>query len=112
MTAKPFLKLKTTEEAWAALAGHYEAHGRDFDLREAFARDPGRFAALGVEAPEIYADLSKNLWDLATHKLLIELADSGPSAEIGGALQQVLQRAAQLFGEADAALKAGTVRLV
>jgi hypothetical protein len=28
--------------AWAALQGHYEAHGRDFDLREAFARDPQR----------------------------------------------------------------------
>jgi len=23
--------------AWAALRGHHEAHGRDFDLREAFA---------------------------------------------------------------------------
>ena len=40
-------------EAWAALSGHYEAHGRDLDLREAFARDPGRFEALGIEAPEI-----------------------------------------------------------
>ena len=39
-------------EAWAALAGHYQAHGREFDLREAFARDPGRFKAFGVEAPE------------------------------------------------------------
>ena len=27
-------------------SGHFEAHGRDFDLREAFARDPGRFDAL------------------------------------------------------------------
>ncbi len=32
--------------AWAALAGHFEAHGRDFDLRDAFARDPGRFDQL------------------------------------------------------------------
>ena len=24
--------------AWAALQGHFEAHGRDFDLREAFAQ--------------------------------------------------------------------------
>ena len=23
--------------AWAALRGHFEAHGRDFDLRDAFA---------------------------------------------------------------------------
>lgn len=61
-------------EAWAALRGHYEAHGRDLDLREAFARDPGRFAALGVEAPEIFADLSKNLVDTATLKFLLDLA--------------------------------------
>ncbi|WP_395692987.1 glucose-6-phosphate isomerase [Piscinibacter sp.] len=61
-------------EAWTALAGHYEAHGRELDLREAFARDPGRFASLSVEAPEVFADLSKNLVDLATLKFLVDLA--------------------------------------
>jgi len=61
-------------EAWAALAGHYEAHGRDLDLREAFARDAGRFAALCFEAPEVFADLSKNLVDTATLKFLLDLA--------------------------------------
>ncbi|HJV95239.1 MAG TPA: glucose-6-phosphate isomerase [Albitalea sp.] len=61
-------------EAWAALRGHYEAHGRGFDLREAFARDPARFDALGIEAPEVYADLSKNLLDTATLRLLLDLA--------------------------------------
>lgn len=60
--------------AWTALRGHYEAHGRDFDLREAFARDAGRFEAFGIEAPEVFADLSKNRWDLATFRLLLELA--------------------------------------
>jgi glucose-6-phosphate isomerase len=60
--------------AWAGLQGHFEAHGRDFDLREAFARDPGRFDSFGLEAPEVFADLSKNRWDLATRQLLIELA--------------------------------------
>ena len=39
--------------AWAALKGHFEAHGRDFDLREAFARDPARFATLSFEAPGV-----------------------------------------------------------
>ena len=58
--------------AWTALRGHYEAHGRDFDLREAFARDAGRFEAFGIEAPEVFADLSKNRWDFATFKLLLE----------------------------------------
>jgi glucose-6-phosphate isomerase len=61
-------------EAWAALAGHYEAHGRELDLREAFARDAGRFAALSFEAPEVFADLSKNLLDTATLQFLLDLA--------------------------------------
>jgi glucose-6-phosphate isomerase len=61
-------------EAWSALKGHFEAHGRDLDLREAFARDPGRFASLSFEAPEVFADLSKNLLDLATLRFLLDLA--------------------------------------
>jgi glucose-6-phosphate isomerase len=61
-------------EAWAALRGHFEAHGRDFDLREAFARDPARFASWSVEAPEVFADLSKNRIDVATLHFLLDLA--------------------------------------
>lgn len=34
--------------AWAALAGHFEAYGRAFDLREGFARDPRRFEAMSI----------------------------------------------------------------
>jgi glucose-6-phosphate isomerase len=60
--------------AWHALQGHYEAHGRDLDLREAFARDPSRFDAFSLQAPEVFADLSKNRWDLLTRELLIDLA--------------------------------------
>jgi glucose-6-phosphate isomerase len=60
--------------AWAALQGHYEAHGRDLDLRDAFARDPARFETLGIEAPEVYADLSKSLVDAATLHFLLDLA--------------------------------------
>ena len=60
--------------AWAALQGHYEAHGRELDLREAFARDPQRFDAFALQAPEVFADLSKNRWDLLTRRLLLELA--------------------------------------
>ncbi|MEO7243924.1 MAG: glucose-6-phosphate isomerase, partial [Rubrivivax sp.] len=61
-------------EAWVALRGHFEAHGRDFDLRDAFVRDPGRFQRLSWPAPEVFADLSKNLIDTATLHFLLDLA--------------------------------------
>jgi glucose-6-phosphate isomerase len=61
-------------EAWSALAGHYEAHGRAFDLRDAFARDADRFRALSFDAPEMLVDLSKNLLDTATLHFLLDLA--------------------------------------
>ena len=60
--------------AWAALAGHFEAHGRGFDLREAFGRDPGRFASMSYTAPEVFVDLSKNLVDAASLRFLADLA--------------------------------------
>lgn len=60
--------------AWAALTGHFEAHGRDFDLRAAFRQDPTRFEWLSFEAPEVFADLSKNLLDPASLKFLLDLA--------------------------------------
>ena len=63
-----------TTVAWAALQGHFEAHGRSLYLREAFARDAGRFATFSLEAAGLFADLSKNLWDLKTRKLLVEMA--------------------------------------
>jgi glucose-6-phosphate isomerase len=71
--AKPAPRCDATV-AWTALQGHFEAHGRELDLREAFARDPQRFEAFALQAPEVFADLSKNRWDLATRRLLVELA--------------------------------------
>ena len=61
-------------KAWGALQGHFEAHGRELDLREAFARDAGRFDAFSLQAPEVFADLSKNLIDVATRRFLLDLA--------------------------------------
>ena len=48
------------------MRGHYEEHGHQFDLRKAFANDSGRFDALGVEAPGVFADLSKNRIEAAS----------------------------------------------
>jgi glucose-6-phosphate isomerase len=61
--------------AWAALRGHFEAHGRELDLRQAFADDPARFERFSLSAPEVFADLSKNRWDEVTRRLLAELAE-------------------------------------
>ena len=71
------MKRCDTTAAWAALKGHFEAHGRGLDLREAFARDAGRFDAMSFEVPEVpevFADLSKNLLDTATLRFLLDLA--------------------------------------
>ena len=71
------MKRCDTTAAWAALKGHFEAHGRGLDLREAFARDAGRFDAMSFEVPEVpevFVDLSKNLLDTATLHFLLDLA--------------------------------------
>ncbi|MCK6425690.1 MAG: glucose-6-phosphate isomerase [Burkholderiaceae bacterium] len=60
--------------AWNALATHFDLAGRPLDLREAFARDAGRAQALSLTAPEVFADLSKNLWDATSRSLLLQLA--------------------------------------
>ena len=61
-------------EAWKALQAHYDAHGREFDLRAAFDADAGRFGRFCVQAPGVFADLSKNRWDDGTRALLTGLA--------------------------------------
>ena len=60
--------------AWAALSAHHAGAGRAFDLRTAFAREPRRFDAFSLQAPEVFADLSKNLLDATTLRLLLDLA--------------------------------------
>ena len=60
--------------AWGRLQAHYDAAGRDFDLRQAFAADPQRFGAFSQPAPHLFADLSKNLIDAKTEALLLALA--------------------------------------
>ncbi|HYP30305.1 MAG TPA: glucose-6-phosphate isomerase, partial [Burkholderiaceae bacterium] len=61
-------------DAWKALQAHYDAGGKQFDLRAAFASDPERFNHFAVQAPGVFADLSKNRWDASTRALLTGLA--------------------------------------
>jgi len=68
--------------AWAALHEHYQQAGRHFDLHEAFAKDAERFTRWSLEAPEIFADLSKNRVDETTLSLLLQVAqDCGLGAQ-------------------------------
>ena len=59
--------------AWSDLLAHFEAEGRHFDLRSAFAQDAQRFERFSLQAPYVFADLSKNLLDETTHQLLLQL---------------------------------------
>ena len=59
--------------AWQKLQQHAQAF-KGFDLRQAFAADADRAAALSQSAPCVFADLSKNHVDAATEALLQELA--------------------------------------
>ncbi len=66
---------------WAELQAHYAANGRSFDIRDAFKADAGRFEALSFEAPEVFADLSKQRIGAPTLALLLKLArDCGVEA--------------------------------
>jgi len=60
--------------AWGKLESRFESVGKTFDLRDAFAVDPQRFATFSQDAPHVFADLSKNLIDDATASLLFDLA--------------------------------------
>ena len=85
--------------AWGALRAHYERTGRSFDVREAFAADPGRYQAFSQEAPHVFADLSRNRLDATTEALLMALArECGLEAQrdamwAGAAINTTEQRA-------------------
>lgn len=72
--------------AWSALGGHLQAHGRDLNLRQLFADDPDRVRRLGIQAPEVFADLSRSHWDVATLRHLLDLARECGLAEQRDAL--------------------------
>ena len=67
--------------SWRALQEHQAQQQGHFDLRKAFEQSPERFEQFSLEAPEIFADLSKNLWSTTTRDLLLQLArDCGLTA--------------------------------
>jgi glucose-6-phosphate isomerase len=61
--------------AWAALNEHFANQGSHFNLTSAFASEAQRFTQLSLQAPEVFADLSKNLLDATTQHLLVQLAE-------------------------------------
>ncbi len=60
--------------AWQAL-GQQRRRMQDFSLRDAFAADPQRFASFSLSSCGLFLDYSKNLIDLETRSLLIQLAE-------------------------------------
>lgn len=63
--------------AWAQLAQEarrFTGEGA-FDLRAAFASDAQRAQRFALRAPQVFADLSKNLWDEPVRALLTQLAE-------------------------------------
>jgi glucose-6-phosphate isomerase len=60
--------------AWQALDAHFQASGKGFDVRQAFAADTQRLAGFSMAAPHVFADLSKNLIDNTAMGLLLDLA--------------------------------------
>jgi glucose-6-phosphate isomerase len=60
--------------AWRQLQERFRASGADFDLRAAFAQDSARFTRFSQQAPQVFADLSKNLLDADTEQQLLALA--------------------------------------
>jgi glucose-6-phosphate isomerase len=60
--------------AWSLLQDAFRNGGSGFDMRAAFAGDAQRFDTFSFEAPEIFADLSKNRIDRETLALLLRLA--------------------------------------
>lgn len=63
----------TDLSAWQALSQLAPHYLNGFDLRDALAQ-PGRFEALSLQAPHVFADLSKQLWDEQVLQHLLDLA--------------------------------------
>src|SRR5436309_14403681 len=76
------IDLAATSE-WTALREQYDQLSRRH-LRELFADDPGRVAALTLSAGDLHVDLSKHRIDRQTLELLCALAGA---ADLGGRIE-------------------------
>ena len=59
---------------WRGLQNLFANGGQTFDLRRAFADDATRFNTFSQGAPHVFADLSKNLLDRESQRMLFALA--------------------------------------
>lgn len=62
------------QPAWQALGQHYREAVQDLNVQSAFEADGTRLAQLSLQAPYVFADLSKNLMLPHTEQLLQQLA--------------------------------------
>jgi glucose-6-phosphate isomerase len=65
----------TDSPEWKALAAHRAAM-EDVHMRDLFARDPGRFERMGIEACDLFLDTSKHRATAETLSLLAALASA------------------------------------
>lgn len=71
--APPAVRCDQTS-AWHELIEHHRKHGQHFDLRSSFSCEPHRVHRFGIQAPEVFADLSRSHWNIDTQQLLLKLA--------------------------------------
>ncbi|TAK90834.1 MAG: glucose-6-phosphate isomerase [Aquabacterium sp.] len=63
-------------QAWSALSEYHALHGEGMDLRHVATNDDGhQQQQAGIEAPEVFADLSRVQWDDQTLALLLKMAE-------------------------------------
>ena len=74
----------TTTRAWADLQKH-QATIATCHLRDLFAADPGRCAALTVESGGLHFDYSKQRVNAETLALLVALAERMHAPQVAGA---------------------------
>ena len=102
--------------AWVQLQQRFRTAGASFDLKQAFAQDADRFAQFSVQAPHVFADLSKNLVDAPTrhaevaaslHNLGLLFLDQGKRPEAEAVFREALAMRRKLLGKS---LKAAVTR--